>query len=277
MEEIEYGVAGYKGRVGEKKEERVAGTERNAGGLVGQSALITGASSGLGRAVAHALAAAGVAVTLVARGEEDLSEVAAEITRAGGRALSHPADLADGPQAAVAVGSAIDAFGRLDILVNAAGTDAPGTIEELDAEGWDRTLDVNLRAPFLLAKAAFPYMRASGRGTIVNVSSVAGKKGWAGAAAYCASKFGLAGLTQSLADEGREHGIRAIILYPGAMATAWGAWSPEERRDGDDTVAPPDEVLPAEQVADFIAWFAASPPGFVLTEGIVLPIKERML
>ncbi len=87
------------------------------------------------------------------------------------------------------------------MLVNAAGTDVPGTVEELDVEGWDRTLSVNLRAPFLLSKAAFPHMREAGGGTIVNVSSVAGKKGWAKASAYCASKFGLTGFTEALADD----------------------------------------------------------------------------
>ena len=91
---------------------------------------------------------------------------------------------------------------------------------------------MNLRAPFLLSKAAFPHMREAGGGTIVNISSVAGKKGWANASAYCSPKFGLTGLTEALADEGKAHGIRAVLLYPGAMATNWGAFSPEERRAG---------------------------------------------
>jgi NAD(P)-dependent dehydrogenase (short-subunit alcohol dehydrogenase family) len=158
----------------------------------------------------------------------------------------------------------------------AAGTDAPGTVEELDVEGWDRTLSVNLRAPFLLSKATFPHMREAGGGTIVNVSSIAGKKGWANASAYCASKFGLTGLTEALADEGKAHGIRSITLYPGAMATNWGIFSPEERRQSGAKQGPATQVLPPERVADFIAWFAASPPEFVLTEGIVLPIEEGL-
>ncbi len=145
-------------------------------------------------------------------------------------------------------------------------------------EGWDRTLAVNLRAPFLLSKAAFPHMRESGGGLIVNVSSVAGKKGWANASAYCASKFGLTGFTQALADEGKEHGIRAIVLYPGAMANNWGAFSPEDRKEEGEAneAPPPTRVLPPERVADLIAWVAASPPEFVLTEGIVLPIEEGL-
>jgi 3-oxoacyl-[acyl-carrier protein] reductase len=96
------------------------------------------------------------------------------------------------------------------------------------------------------------------------------------AAAYCASKFGLAGLTEALADEGREHGTRAIVLYPGAIATSWGAFSPEERQESRPNEAPATQVLRPERVADFIVWFVASPPEFVLTEGIILPIEEGM-
>ena len=250
-------------------------TVEGAGGLGGRVALVTGASSGLGRATAVALAEGGADVALVARGEADLRETEEAVSRAGRRALVLPTDLADEAETSRAVEKTVEAFGGVDVLVNAAGTDAPGPVAELGVDAWDRTLAVNLRAPFLLSRAAFPHMRRAGGGTIVNVSSVAGKKGWANASAYCASKFGLAGFTQALADEGREHGIRAVILYPGAMATNWGAWSPEERGDG-ETEASPAEVLPPNRVADFIVWFAASPPEFVLTEGIITPIKEGM-
>jgi NAD(P)-dependent dehydrogenase (short-subunit alcohol dehydrogenase family) len=245
-------------------------------GLEGRTALVTGASSGLGRATAIALARAGADVALVARSAEELESARAEASKNGRRALALPTDLATEDGAAWAVGQTVETLGRIDVLVNAAGTDVPGTVEELDVEGWDRTLSVNLRAPFLLSRAAFPHMREAGGGTIVNVSSVAGKKGWAGASAYCASKFGLTGLTEALADEGRAHGIRAIVLYPGAMDTNWGAFSPGERQQSQPNEAPATQVLAPEQVADFIVWFVASPPEFVLTEGIVLPIEEGL-
>ena len=244
--------------------------------LEGKTALVTGASSGLGRATAIALARAGADVALVARSQGELDSAKEEVSKAGRRALTLPVDLASEPETAGAVGRTLEALGRIDVLVNAAGTDAPGPVEGLDVEGWDRTLSVNLRAPFLLSKAAFPRMREAGGGMIVNISSVAGKKGWANASAYCASKFGLTGFTEALADEGKEHGIRAIVLYPGAMATNWGAFSPEERQEGEPTKASPTRVLPPERVADLIAWLAASPPEFVLTEGIVLPIEEGL-
>jgi NAD(P)-dependent dehydrogenase (short-subunit alcohol dehydrogenase family) len=251
-------------------------TSTGAGELEGQVALVTGASSGLGRAVVSALARRGADVALVARSEEDLREAEGEVSETGRRALVLPTDLASATETRQAVERTVEAFGGVDILVNAAGTDAPGPVADLDVEGWDRTLSVNLRAPFLLSGAVFPHMRRAGRGTIVNVSSVAGKKGWANASAYCASKFGLTGFTEALADEGRAHGIRACVLYPGAMATQWGAWSPEERREEDREEEPPTKVLPPEEVAAFIAWLCAAPPEFVLTEGIITPIEEGL-
>ena len=251
-----------------------AGNENRT--LEGRAALVTGASSGLGRATAIALARAGADVALVARSKEELEGANEEVSKTGRQALTLPTDLAKEDETAWAVGQTIEAFGRIDVLVNAAGTDAPGMVEELDVEGWNRTLSVNLTAAFLLSKAAFPHMREAGGGTIVNISSVAGKKGWANASAYCASKFGLTGFTEALADEGKEHGIRAIVLYPGAMATNWGAFSPEERQQSEPNEAPATQILQPEQVADFIAWFVASPPEFVLTEGILLPIEEGL-
>jgi NAD(P)-dependent dehydrogenase (short-subunit alcohol dehydrogenase family) len=187
-----------------------------------------------------------------------------------------PTDLAIAAETSATIERTVEELGHIDVLVNAAGTDAPAAVEELTVEGWDRTLAVNLRAPFLLSRAAFPHMREAGGGTIINVSSVAGKKGWANASAYCASKFGLTGFTQALADEGKEHKIRAIVLYPGAMDTNWGAFSPEERQEGESDNVPSNRVLPPERVAELIAWLAASPPEFVLTEGIVLPIEEGL-
>src|SRR5262249_23733206 len=160
------------------------------------------------------------------------------------------------------------------LLVNAAGTDVPGQVVDLPIDGWDRVLNVNLRAPFILAKAVLPHMQRAGRGTIINISSVAGKRGWANAAAYCASKFGLTGLTPSLAAEGKPYGIRACILYPGGMATSWGVWSPTERQEGGCESPPPTKALPPDQVAALIVWIASAPPELVLNEAIVTPLEE---
>jgi NAD(P)-dependent dehydrogenase (short-subunit alcohol dehydrogenase family) len=130
-------------------------------------------------------------------------------------------------------------------------------------------------APFLLAKAVWPHMRRAGGGTIINVSSVAGRRGWANAAAYCATKFALTGLTQSLAAEGRPHGIRACVVYPGAMATAWGVWDLAQRESSVGSDLSANEALPAGEVADLIAWIAAAPANLVLNEATVTPLLEQ--
>lgn len=172
-----------------------------------------------------------------------------------------------------AVSQSVATLGRLDILVNNAATDVPGPVVDLRAEHWDRVLNVNLRAPFLLTKAAFPHLQRAG-GTIINVSSVAGKRGWAGASAYCASKFGLTGPTQALAAEGKPHGIRACVVYPGTMATGWGTFDPDARTRQEAQAAPPTEALPAQRVADLPVWMCAAPAERVLNEVIVTPLNE---
>ena len=242
--------------------------------LSGRVALVTGASSGLGRATALGLARAGADVMLMARSETDLQQVAAEIEAAGRRALVCPVDLSDSTALTDEVGRGISMFGRLDILVNNAATDVPGPVTDLSPEDWDRVLNVNLRAPFLLAKAAFPHMQHLGGGIIINVSSVAGKRGWANASAYCASKFGLTGLTQALAAEGKPHGIRACVVYPGGMATDWGTFDLDARTGQERKVSPPTDALPPQRVADLLVWMCAAPAEMVLNEVIVTPLNE---
>ncbi|HEX2909898.1 MAG TPA: SDR family oxidoreductase [Chloroflexia bacterium] len=245
--------------------------------LAGKGALVTGASSGLGRAVGLALAKAGTGVGLIARSEIELRQLVQEIEASGEKALALPLDLASASEEdlASAVKQTVERFGRIDLLVNCAGTDVPGKVAELNLSDWDRVLAVNLRAPFVLAKAAFPYMQQAGRGTILNISSVAGKRGWANASAYCASKFGLSGLTQALAAEGKPYGIRAGIIYPGGMATGWGDWTAEERRTKAEVEKTPAEALPPERVAELIVWIASSPGEMVLNEVIVTPLQEK--
>jgi NADP-dependent 3-hydroxy acid dehydrogenase YdfG len=242
--------------------------------LAGQLAFVTGASSGLGRATAHALARAGASVALVARGASDLAGVADELRGDGHSALALPCDLADADGLAQAVREARDELGPVRVLVNAAGTDAPGPVSELSVGAWDRVLAVNLRAVFVLSRLAVPDMITAGQGTIVNVSSVAGKRGWANASAYCASKFALTGFTQALGAEVRPHGVRACVVYPGAMATHWGTWSAEERSEQPSTSGVR-EALPPQAVADFIAWIATAPSHLVLDEAIVTPLDEQ--
>lgn len=245
-----------------------------SGELSGITALVTGGSSGLGRATALTLAAAGADVAVLARGSAELDQTAEDVRAHGVRALAVVVDLADADGIERAVGSVRAELGAVRLLVNAAGTDAPGPVTDLDVAGWDRVLDVNLRASFLLAREVWSDMRELGGGTIVNVSSVAGRRGWANASAYCAAKFGLTGLTQALAAEGKPHGIRVCVLYPGAMDTRWGIWSPEDRQAGAEAAVPTDALAP-EQVARLITWIAAAPSGVVLNEVTVTPLLEQ--
>ena len=243
--------------------------ESNERALNGQVALVTGASSGLGRATALALAQAGADVALLARSADDLQEVITELASSERRAVAFPGDLAHEDYIVNAVAQAID------ILVNAAGIDAPGAVIQLATSEWDYVVDVNLRAPFLLAKAVFPHMSQARRGTIINISSVAGKRGWANASAYCASKFGLTGLTQALAAEGKAYGIRACIVYPGGMATHWGVWSSTERARSQREPPSVTKALPPAEVASLIVWMAAAPAELVLNEVIISPLEEE--
>ncbi|MFG2059453.1 SDR family oxidoreductase [Micromonospora sp. NPDC048930] len=238
-----------------------------------QIAIVTGASSGLGEATALRLAELGARVALLARSKADLDRVAARINDAGGAASVLPTDLSDPTDVVATAERIVTRADPLRVLVNVAATDAPGPADEVSLEAWERVIRVNLTAPFLLSRAVLPLMRAAGGGTIVNVSSVAGRRGWANASAYCATKFGLTGLTQALAAEGAPHGVRVVCLYPGAMATHWGAWSPADR--GEPRQMAPEDALPPKDVADYIAWLVSAPAHLTVTEAVVAPIRER--
>ena len=243
--------------------------------LHGTAAIVTGATSGLGRAVALRLAAANAHVALLGRSENDLAAVAEQVTSHGVRALPLPTDLADTEALHQIVNRAADELGPLSVLVNAAATDAPGPAEQLSLDDWRRVVAVNLTAPFALARAVLPHMRRRGTGLIVNISSVAGRRGWADASAYCATKFGLTGLTQSLAAEARTDGIRVCVLYPGAMNTNWGTFDPADRSTGIQHAASGErDSLDPAVVADLIAWMATAPGQPVLNEVTVTPLHE---
>ena len=187
--------------------------------LPGQAALVAGGSRGIGRAIARALAGEGAAVALLARGRAGLEAVAAEIEAAGGRALAIPADASQEGPAARAVEEACAALGRLDILVTAQGTGSLGPLDAARVSDWDAMIAANLRATFLLWRAALGPMLRAGRGTIINVVSLAAVRVIPGCAAYTASKAGVLGLSRALAEEVRGRGVRVAALCPGAVDT----------------------------------------------------------
>ena len=190
-------------------------------GLAGQVALVTGASSGIGWAAAKELAGAGAKVSLVARRQEELERLAREIGAAGGEALVAAADVSKPEQVTAAVEATLQRWGRLDILVNNAGMNTKQRhFIDMAPEDWRRVIEVDLDACYYCIQAVLPTMREQHRGTIVNVSSAAGRQAsLISGVAYSAAKAGLVSLTQSLNVEEWKHGIRACALEPGEVDT----------------------------------------------------------
>jgi len=182
-------------------------------------ALITGASRGIGRATAIALARRGVSVVLAARNREALATVEREIREIGGRALSIATDVSDEAAVAAMVEKTARELGPIDLLVNNAGTLERAQVVDTEAAAWDRVLDVNLKGAFLCTRAVLPSMIDRGRGRVVNVSSISGKLGTPLLTAYCASKWGLLGFSLATAEEMKPHGIQVFSVCPGSVNT----------------------------------------------------------
>lgn len=187
--------------------------------LSGQVAIVTGGGRGIGRAIALALGAHGARVACAARTESEIAAVARKIADAGGEALAHPVDLADERGIQELFERVAEECGRLDVLVNNAGIGRFGPVAEFEAADLDAVLAVNLRGTFLCCREAMRRMIPGGSGTIINVSSVVGFKGYPNQAAYTASKHGIMGLTKSLAVEAQAHGIRVSAVLPGGVDT----------------------------------------------------------
>lgn len=190
--------------------------------MSGKAALVTGAGGGLGQATAVALAKAGADVCIVDVKADGLSETAAQVEALGRKALAHVADLSVAENCEESVDATVSAFGRLDALCNVAGILKLANSHEMALDDWNLVMAVNLTAPFLLSKAAIPHLLKS-HGAIVNVTSLAAHIGEAYAAAYCASKGGLAQLTKAMAMEYLKTPIRINAISPGGMATPIGA------------------------------------------------------
>jgi NAD(P)-dependent dehydrogenase (short-subunit alcohol dehydrogenase family) len=231
-------------------------------------ALITGATSGIGRAAARRLAAAGAQVVVVGRNQAALAELSFEIKATGGEAEALALDVTADGSAPTMVERAMATFGGLDIVVNAAGTLKTGTIETTALADWDAMMNINLRAVFLLMQAAAPHL-AERRGNIVNVSSVTGLRSFPGVLAYCVSKAALDQLTRCSALELAAKGVRVNAVNPGVVVTEI------HRRGGMDETAyasflehsktthPLGRVGQADEIAELIAFLASDRAGWV--------------
>lgn len=233
-----------------------------SGELNGRAALVTGATSGIGRATALRFAEEGARVALVGRDAETLGAAAEEIRAAGGHALEVQADVRDEEQARRAVETAVESLGGLDVLVNAAGIISNGTIETTTLADWDAMMGVNLRSVFHLMQLAAPHLERR-PGNVVNVSSVTGLRAFPGVLAYCVSKAAVDQLTRCAALELAPKGVRVNAVNPGVVVTQIhrrGGMAEERYADfleHSKTTHPLGRVGTAEEVAELILFLAS--------------------
>jgi NAD(P)-dependent dehydrogenase (short-subunit alcohol dehydrogenase family) len=233
--------------------------------LAGQVAVITGAGRGIGAAIARQLAALGATAALCGRTQSTLDQTARAIVEAGGKAEVIPCDVTVLHQLQHAAARVDSIFGHLDILVNNAGVggfNAP--LHELPPEDWDRILNTNLRGVYFTIRAFAPLMIRARSGHIINISSLAGKNALPNGAAYAASKWGLNGLTYSVAEELRTHNIRASVICPGSVDTEL---SPHTGKD-------PKKMLQAEDVAHAVVMLVTQAPQSFISEVLMRPTQK---
>jgi len=225
-------------------------------GLEGRVALVTGASRGVGAAVAQALAAGGARVGLLSRSGDDL-----------GVGLGVSCDVSDRDEVFAAVGQVVEEFGSLDCVVANAGVGMYGDFLDLAPEHLEAMIDVNLKGTLYTAAATLPHLIASGRGDFVSLASVAGLRAFPGEAVYNASKFGQVGFTRALDHELREHGVRATSVCPGGIATdfAMGTGRDESSTEG---------MMSPEEVAETVVWCVTRPPAWRMLTMSYRPMSE---
>jgi NAD(P)-dependent dehydrogenase (short-subunit alcohol dehydrogenase family) len=219
-----------------------------------RAAVITGASSGIGLAVARALAEDGFGVSLAARRADALDRLAAEL---GDRTLAVPTDVSDHAAVETLIDRTLDRFGRLDVVVTAAGVIHSAPLGEIDEGVWDETIDTNLKGTYLVGRAALPHLRES-KGYLITLSSTSGTFGQAGGTAYNATKWAIRGFTQSFLQEVRGDGVRATAICPGRTATPMLGYD-----------EPDPDLLAPEDVADAVRWLLSLRP--------IVQIKDLIL
>ncbi len=232
--------------------------------LTGKVALITGASRGIGLAIAKSLATMGAKISVCARDAGRLVAVAADLERHGITVLAVPADVSRAADVATLVQKTEQSLGPVEILVNNAGIGLFGPIQEAAEKDWDSVLDTNLKSVFLLGRTVAPGMISRRSGHIVNIVSLAGKNAFPGGGIYCASKWGLLGLTECMAEDLRPFGIRVSAICPGSVATDFSAPSNKDPR----------KMLQPEDVAHAVAMIVTQAPQSFISEVLLRPTQK---
>jgi NAD(P)-dependent dehydrogenase (short-subunit alcohol dehydrogenase family) len=214
------------------------------------TAIVTGSGRGIGRETAILLAKHGVNVVICSRTQDEIDETVEAIRKINPGVLGVKCDVSVSSQVDDLVKKTVKKFGGVDILVNNAGIFTVKKLADITEKEWDEILDVNLKGAFLCCKAVLPYMLANNSGAIVNVSSNAGKVGFDSLSAYCASKFGMMGLTESLAWEVAGHHIKVMAICPGEVSTRMQESDPEYYRANADRMLKPEQV--AAKIVDMI-------------------------
>ncbi len=241
------------------------------GKLSGRVALITGASSGIGRAIARAFLSEGADLVVVARRSERLEALAEEAQKSGRRCAIVVGDVREEETAARAVQTALQEFGQLNILVNNAGRATYGNLVETGADDYDSMMDTNMRSTFVFTRHVVPVLLERGKGSIITIASMAGVMGFAGEAVYCATKFAQVGFSQALDRELRPHGIKVGVVCPGGVKTefAIGTGRTEEGVSASD-------MLEAEDVAAAALLIATQPGRSRIAEIRMRPMIEPL-
>lgn len=233
--------------------------------LAGQVAVTTGAGRGIGAAIARKLAALGATSVLLGRSQSSLDQTARAITDAGGKAEVIPCDVTVLHQLEYASARVDSTFGRLDILVNNAGVGGFGEpLHNLPPEDWDRILNTNLRGVYYAIRTFAPLMIRAYSGHIINISSLSGKNALPNGAAYAASKWGLNGLSYSVAEELRKHNVRVSVVCPGSVLTEFDSHAGKD----------PNKMLQAEDVAHAVAALVTQAPQSFMSEILLRPTQK---
>ena len=232
--------------------------------LCSQVALVTGASRGIGRAIVQRLASLGASVAICGRNRAALADSAEALAKFGTRVFSQIADVTLSADVTGLVAKTEAALGPITILINNAGIGLFGPSHEKTEADWDRVLDTNLKSVFLVSRTVVPSMIRRGAGDIINISSLAGKNTFAGGGLYCASKWGVIGLTGCMAEDLRDHGIRVSVVCPGSTVTEFSGRAPKD----------PAKALSPEDVAHAVATIVTQGPRSFISEIHVRPLRK---